>query len=56
MHLAFLKNILSLSDIVFLGGSLIPAGGHNPIEPAKNKCVILSGSEIFNWQNIFEDM
>jgi len=51
-----LENYFTLSDIVFLGGSLIPAGGHNPIEPAKNKCVILSGSEIFNWQNIFEDM
>ena len=51
-----LENYFSLSDIVFLGGSLIPAGGHNPIEPAKNKCVILTGSEIFNWQNIFEDM
>jgi len=51
-----LENYFCLSDIVFLGGSLIPAGGHNPIEPARNKCVILSGSEIFNWQNIFEDM
>ena len=51
-----LERYFSLSDIVFLGGSLVSAGGHNPIEPAKNKCVILTGSEIFNWQNIFEDM
>jgi 3-deoxy-D-manno-octulosonic-acid transferase len=51
-----LEKYFSLSDIVFLGGSLIPVGGHNPIEPAKNKCAILTGSEIFNWQNIFEDM
>ena len=51
-----LESYFSISDIVFLGGSLIPAGGHNPIEPAKNKCVILTGSKIFNWQNIFEDM
>ena len=51
-----LESYFALSDIVFLGGSLIPVGGHNPIEPAKSKCVILTGSEIFNWQNIFEDM
>jgi len=51
-----LESYFALSDIVFLGGSLVSAGGHNPIEPAKHKCVILTGSEIFNWQNIFEDM
>ena len=51
-----LDSYFSLSDIVFLGGSLVSAGGHNPIEPAKKKCVILTGSKIFNWQNIFEDM
>ena len=51
-----LEKYFALSNIVFLGGSLVSAGGHNPIEPAKNKCVILTGSEVFNWQNIFEDM
>ena len=51
-----LPKYFEISDIVFLGGSLIPAGGHNPIEPAFHKCAILTGSHIFNWQNIFEDM
>ena len=51
-----LSNYFSISDIVFLGGSLIPSGGHNPIEPALHKCVILTGIHIFNWQNIFDDM
>ena len=51
-----LERYFSVSDIVFLGGSLVAAGGHNPIEPAKHKCVILTGSIIFNWQNIFDDM
>ena len=51
-----LSNYFTLSDIIFLGGSLISAGGHNPIEPAKHKCVILSGSQIFNWQNVYDDM
>ena len=51
-----LSNYFALSDIVFLGGSLIPAGGHNPIEAAIHKCVILSGSQLFNWQNVYDDM
>ena len=51
-----LNSYFHKSDIVFLGGSLIPAGGHNPIEPAVNKCAILTGSHIFNWQNIFNEM
>ena len=51
-----LSSYFLISDIVFLGGSFIPAGGHNPIEPALHKCAILTGTYIFNWQNIFDDM
>ena len=51
-----LSHHFSISDIVFLGGSFIEAGGHNPIEPALNECAILTGPFIFNWQNIFDDM
>ena len=51
-----LSNYFTLSDIIFLGGSLISAGGHNPIEPAIHKCAILTGPKIFNWQNIYDDM
>jgi 3-deoxy-D-manno-octulosonic-acid transferase len=51
-----LSNYYEISDIVFLGGSLINSGGHNPIEPALKKCAILTGPNIFNWQNLFNDM
>jgi 3-deoxy-D-manno-octulosonic-acid transferase len=51
-----LSKYFALSDIVFLGGSLISAGGHNPIEPALQKCIVITGPKIFNWQNIFEEM
>ena len=44
------------SDIVFLGGSLSKSGGHNPIEPAKYNCAIISGNHVFNWQNIYDEM
>jgi 3-deoxy-D-manno-octulosonic-acid transferase len=51
-----LSNYFTKSDIVFIGGSLISAGGHNPIEPATHNCAIITGPKIFNWQNIFDDM
>ena len=44
------------SDIVFLGGSFTNNGGHNPIEAAVENCAILTGPNVFNWQNLFEDM
>ena len=44
------------SDIVFLGGALSKSGGHNPIEPAKYNCAIISGNHVFNWQNIYDEM
>ena len=51
-----MEKYYSKSDIVFLGGSLTKNGGHNPIEAAVEKCAILTGPNVFNWQNLFEDM
>ena len=46
----------NLSDIVFLGGSFVKKGGHNPIEPAANNCTIITGPYIFNWENIYDKL
>ncbi len=46
----------NISDIVVLGGSFVNKGGHNPIEPAINNCVIITGPNVYNWQNIYEEM
>ncbi len=43
-----------LSDIVFMGGSLVPHGGHNPIEAARLECTILHGPHVENFQEIFD--
>ena len=51
-----LPTYFNVSDIVFLGGSLVNKGGHNPIEPAINDCVILTGPHIYNWENIYYEM
>ncbi|MBS56500.1 MAG: hypothetical protein CMP16_01340 [Rickettsiales bacterium] len=51
-----LSKYFNKSDIVFLGGSISNHGGHNPVEPAKYKCAIISGNNVFNWQNIYKEM
>ena len=45
-----------ISDVVFLGGSLIKKGGHNPIEPSINNCAVLTGPYIYNWEDVFKYM
>jgi 3-deoxy-D-manno-octulosonic-acid transferase len=37
-----------LAGIAFIGGSLVPAGGHNPMEAALLDCAILHGPDMAN--------
>ncbi len=37
------------SDVVFVGGSMVPVGGHNLIEPAAWAVPVLSGPHLFNF-------
>lgn len=41
-----------LSEISFVGGSLVPIGGHNPIEPAKLGCALIWGPHTLNQREI----
>lgn len=43
-----------LAPISFLGGSLVPVGGHNPFEPAALGSAILHGPMVENFQDIFD--
>ena len=45
-----------LADFTFLGGSLLPIGGHNPFEPIKLGCAVISGSHTFNFKEIYENL
>lgn len=45
-----------LSEIVFMGGSLIPHGGQNPLEAARLSCAILSGGNVQNFADIYAEM
>ncbi len=38
-----------VTDIAFIGGSLIPHGGQNPIEPARLGCAIVHGPHMENF-------
>jgi 3-deoxy-D-manno-octulosonic-acid transferase len=38
----------ALAPLVFLGGSLVPIGGHNPYEPALSGAAILHGPQVFS--------
>ena len=47
-----LAAIYSLADAVFIGGSLEPAGGHNPLEPAGFAKVPVFGRSMDNFREI----
>ena len=44
----------SLSKLTFLGGSLIPHGGQNPLESAREGNYILYGPHIENFKEVYE--
>ncbi len=46
--------LYGLADAAFLGGSLVPHGGHNPIEPAWHGVPVFSGRHLFNFQDVAE--
>ncbi|MBV9045472.1 MAG: 3-deoxy-D-manno-octulosonic acid transferase, partial [Alphaproteobacteria bacterium] len=37
-----------LAPFAFVGGTLVPKGGHNPLEPARLHCAVLGGPHIYN--------
>jgi 3-deoxy-D-manno-octulosonic-acid transferase len=47
-----LMRLYSLGTIVFIGGSLVSIGGHNPLEPLFFKKCVLFGPYMFNFLEI----
>ena len=47
-----LPGFLAAGDVAFVGGSLIPVGGHNTLEPAALGVPVLSGPHTFNFAEI----
>lgn len=51
-----LASIYSLASVAFVGGSLVPAGGHNPLEPAQFGVPIVMGPNYVNFRAVVEDL
>jgi 3-deoxy-D-manno-octulosonic-acid transferase len=49
-----LASVYSLAAVAFVGGSLIPAGGHNPLEPAQFGVPVVMGEHFANFRGIVE--
>jgi 3-deoxy-D-manno-octulosonic-acid transferase len=47
-----LAGVFELADLVFIGGSLVPTGGHNLLEPAYWSKVIAFGPHMENFRDI----
>lgn len=45
-----------LCDLVCVGGSFVPVGGHNPYEPAHMGCAIMHGPLYANFAQAYADM
>jgi 3-deoxy-D-manno-octulosonic-acid transferase len=42
------------APIVFMGGSLVPHGGQNPIEAIKLGAAVVHGPHVFNFSDVYE--
>ncbi|WP_018232653.1 lipid IV(A) 3-deoxy-D-manno-octulosonic acid transferase [Thioalkalivibrio thiocyanodenitrificans] len=49
-----LQDLFGRADVAFMGGSLVPAGGHNPLEAAVHALPVLTGPHVFNFGDVFD--
>ena len=50
--IGLLKKLYALADVAFVGGSLVKAGGHNPLEPAAFGKPVLFGPDMSDFKQI----
>ncbi|MGD0911372.1 MAG: 3-deoxy-D-manno-octulosonic acid transferase [Terracidiphilus sp.] len=51
-----LASMYSVASVAFIGGSLVPSGGHNPLEPAQFGVPIIMGPSYANFRTIVDDL
>lgn len=44
----------AISDVAFVGGSLVPRGGHNPLEPLSLRVPTIAGHYTYNFSELYE--
>ena len=46
-----------VARLSLIAGSLVPGiGGHNPLEPARLGCPVLSGRQVDNWRSVYAEL
>ncbi len=51
-----LLGFYAAADVAFVGGSLVPVGGHNLLEPAALSRPVIVGPQTFNFAEVTEDL
>jgi 3-deoxy-D-manno-octulosonic-acid transferase len=51
-----LASMYGLATVAFVGGSLVPKGGHNPLEPAQFAVPVVMGPSFENFREVVEGM
>jgi 3-deoxy-D-manno-octulosonic-acid transferase len=51
-----LLGLFQISDYAFVGGSLVPIGGHNVLEPIAMGVPVFSGNQVHNFKTICRDL
>lgn len=51
-----LIDFYAAADVAFVGGSLVPVGGHNLLEPAALSRPVIVGPQTFNFAEVTEDL
>lgn len=51
-----LGSVYALASVAFVGGSLVPAGGHNPLEPAQFAVPVVMGTHYANFRSIIDTL
>ena len=54
--MGILTQLYTIADTVFIGGSLVDIGGHNPLEPAVCGRGVVTGKHVQNFRAVFDDM
>jgi len=53
-EMGVLLDYYALAGAAFVGGSFVPVGGHNPIEPALCGVPVVMGPQVFNFTDVVE--
>ena len=51
-----LASVYALASVAFVGGSLVPGGGHNPLEPAQFAVPVVTGTHYANFRAIIDTL